>query len=78
MVVVVHVKPRARRESVEKGADGALVVRLSAPPVDGKANTRLLQILAEHFKVPRSSLEIVSGERARKKLIWVPDHPGKP
>ena len=51
--------------------DGALVVRLAAPPVDGAANTALTEFLSEALGVPRRAVSIVSGERGRRKRVAV-------
>lgn len=54
---------------MEKISEGEYKVKLTAPPVDGKANDMLIKILAEHFDVPKSSLNIVGGKSARIKMV---------
>lgn len=71
MKLEIHVKPNARRESVEKQPDGTYKVALNAPPVEGRANERLIELLAEHFKVPKSSVTILRGQSGRKKLVEI-------
>jgi uncharacterized protein len=72
--VAVRVTPRAKRSAfaglVDTG-DGrvALAVKLAAPPVDGAANEALVAFLAEHFGLSRSSVSILSGEKARLKIV---------
>jgi uncharacterized protein YggU (UPF0235/DUF167 family) len=51
--------------------DGALVVKLSAPPVEGKANAALTRLLARLLGVPPSSVTIVRGASGRDKLVRV-------
>jgi uncharacterized protein (TIGR00251 family) len=70
-VLSVVVAPRAGRTSIEQLADGAIQVRVAAPPVDGAANAALLRFLAEMFDVPRSRLEIISGASNRRKRIVI-------
>ena len=70
-LIAVWVKPGASRSEIIGFKDGYWLVRLSAPPVDGKANTALLEILSRRLKVPRSSLEIVRGRRGRYKQVAV-------
>jgi uncharacterized protein len=49
----------------------AIKVRIAAPPVEGAANRELVLFLAKHLKVRRSSIRIVGGENARRKVIEV-------
>jgi uncharacterized protein (TIGR00251 family) len=51
--------------------DGALLVRLQSPPVEGAANAELIQILAKALRVPRGSISIVAGERSRQKRVRI-------
>ena len=67
----VVVVPRAARSSIEQLADGAIQVRVAAPPVDGAANAALLRLLAGVLDVPRSRLEIIGGASSRRKRISV-------
>jgi uncharacterized protein (TIGR00251 family) len=63
----VHVMPNAARTEIQGLHDGALRIRLHAPPVDGKANLALQHWLAECLGVPKSALELVRGTTARRK-----------
>ncbi len=67
----ITVKPQARREEVKKLANGEYSVSVRAPAREGKANEAVVELLAEHFSVPKSSIRIVRGDTARKKLIEV-------
>ncbi len=67
----VVVTPRAGKSSIEQRADGAIQVRVAAPPVDGAANAALLRFLAGALDVPRSLLKISSGETSRRKRIVI-------
>ena len=73
MKITVHVKPGARRNSVEKQPDGSYRVRVTAPPVDGKANKKLIELLAEHFHKPRRYFTIIRGGSSKQKIIEVSD-----
>ena len=42
-------------------------IRLTAPPVEGQANSQLIEFLAKQFKVPKSQVQLLSGEQARQK-----------
>jgi uncharacterized protein len=65
----VHVQPRAARTEVRGVHNGALRVRVQAPPVDGAANAALVELLAGSLGVPRRSVRVVSGETARLKIV---------
>jgi uncharacterized protein (TIGR00251 family) len=68
----LRVKPRAsKNEIVGVLSDGTVKVRLTAPPVEGKANEALLKFLAEILDVPVSRIVIVAGASGRDKLISV-------
>lgn len=71
MKIHVVVKPNSRRESVQPQADGSYKVALNAPPHEGLANERLIELLAAFFKVPPSSIDIVRGHASRHKWIEV-------
>lgn len=67
----VRVQPRARRDAIEGERDGALKVRLTAPPVEGQANDSLRHLLADHLNVPVSAVRIVAGENNRNKRVSI-------
>ena len=67
----VRVKPRASREAIEGVVDGALVVRLTAPPVDGEANAALARVLGKALGVPPSAVLLVAGTTGRRKRVSV-------
>lgn len=66
----VKVVPRAGRTELREEA-GGLVVRVTAPPEDGKANRAVIEAVARALGVPKSRLEIVSGAAARQKVLRV-------
>ena len=63
--------PNARRTGADGLHDGALRLRLVAPPVDGKANERLCEWLAGELHCPRRSVRLVRGATARRKQVEV-------
>ena len=67
----VRVVPRASRSEIAGEHDGALRVRVTAPPVDGAANEELVRLLAKELKVRASAVEIVSGHSSRIKCVLV-------
>jgi hypothetical protein len=66
----VTVKPASRRNEVQVARDG-LVIRVTAPPVEGKANEMCLALLAEWLGIPKSRFTILSGAHKRQKTIGV-------
>ena len=71
LVFRVQVVPRSSRSEVVGEHNGALRVRLAAPPVDGAANEELIHVLAKTFKVSRSAVMIVSGHGSRLKQVSI-------
>jgi len=69
--VEIRLQPRGGRDAVVGERDGAVLIRISAPPVDGKANAALIAFVAKRLGVPKSSVTIVRGEAARNKVIRV-------
>jgi len=67
----VRVQPRASREGFGGVREGALVVRLTAPPVEGAANRALARWLARRLGVAPSAVEILRGDRGRDKLVRI-------
>ena len=65
----VRVVPRGSRASIEGVRDGALLVRVTAPPVEGAANDAVIGILADAFDLPRRDVRLVAGAHARRKTI---------
>jgi uncharacterized protein (TIGR00251 family) len=71
MKITVLVKPNARKDEVSVREDGVYVGRVSVPPVEGRANERLIEVLAEHFKKPKRSVEILVGARGKNKIVEI-------
>lgn len=71
LLLSVRVQPKASRDEIIGPHENALKIRITAPPVDGKANTHLIRFLAKTFGVPKSRVEIVSGESGRLKRLRI-------
>ena len=67
----VRVQPRAARDALAGEREGALVVRLTAPPVEGAANKALTRLLGRALGVAPSAVRIVSGAGGRQKRVSV-------
>ena len=72
MTLRVKVVPRSpRTEMAGEMADGTLKIHVAAPPDKGQANEELCAFLARHYRVPKGSVEILSGHTATRKLVRV-------
>jgi hypothetical protein len=72
----LKVQPRASADAIGEPAGDHLRVRLTAPPVEGKANAELRRFLAKLFAVPPSRVELISGELSRLKRVRI-QKPGR-
>lgn len=71
VTIRIRVQPRASRTEIVGEHAGAIKLRVAAPPVDGKANEECRRFLAKLFKVGATSIEIISGDSSRDKVIRV-------
>ncbi len=72
--VDLRVQPRAGRAALES-ADGGLKAQVTAPPEDGKANAAVIALLAEEWRLPKSSFDVIKGQTARAKTVRVSGEP---
>ncbi len=71
ILVDVRVIPRAKKTEFAGMRDGALLIRVSAPPVEGAANDALVALFSERLRIPRRNIRIVAGEAGRRKRIEI-------
>ena len=69
--IAVRVIARARRNEIAGERDGVLLVRVSAPPVDGRANAAVCRLIAKRVGVGARSVWVVRGARSREKVVRV-------
>lgn len=69
MRIYAKVIPRSSKNEVMKMSENDYRVKLTAPPVGGKANEMLVKLLAEHFSVAKSRVSIAAGKTARVKIV---------
>jgi uncharacterized protein (TIGR00251 family) len=69
--IAVRLQPRSRYDEVVGVRDGVLVVRVTAPPLEGRANRALCALLAKRLRVAPSRVTVVRGEHSRDKLVEV-------
>jgi len=67
----IIVKPNSRRNEVSRSVDGTLMVYVSEPPFEGRANERVIELLSEYLKKPRRSISIVAGLKGKVKIIQI-------
>lgn len=80
--LAVRLTPGAKADKIEGGETDAagkawLRIRISAPPVDGKANAALIKFLAKRWRLPKSAIAIVSGDAARNKTLSLEGDPAR-
>lgn len=71
LLVHIQVQPRASKNEIIGIHGDSLKVRLTSPPVEGAANSLLMEFIAKKLGIPRSRVEIVSGERSRHKTLRI-------
>jgi uncharacterized protein len=71
LLINVRVQPRARRDELGEPLGDQLRVRITAPPVEGKANEHLIRFLADRFGVPMARVALVSGGQGRSKRLRI-------
>ncbi|KJJ98273.1 hypothetical protein UB43_16430 [Pseudomonas sp. 21] len=76
LILDCHLQPKASRDEFAGLHGERLKIRLTAPPVEGKANAHLLAFLGKAFGVPKSAVKLESGELNRQKRVRIP-HPTK-
>jgi len=69
MKINVRVIPRAKKPEIIEIEDGSLKVRLNSPAHEGRANKELISVLSKHYKISKSKIKIISGEKSRNKII---------
>jgi uncharacterized protein len=70
--IMVKISPRARKNEItEIQLDGCVKIKITAPPVDGKANIELISFLAKIFGIGSNKIEIISGQTGHLKIISI-------
>jgi uncharacterized protein len=68
----VRIKPNSRQNEISM-VDGIIIVRVKAPPIDGKANRELIAFLSEVLQIPKSKITIAAGAASKFKTVFIPD-----
>ena len=67
----VRLQPRAQRDEVVGERDGAVVIRVKAPPVDGRANEAVIALVAKTLRVPKRAVTLTHGHQSRDKRLRI-------
>lgn len=73
LILNCRLQPKAAQDEFAEVAEGRIKIRITAPPVDGKANKHLIKFLAKQFKVPQDRVAIMNGDNSRQKRILIVD-----
>lgn len=71
MIIKVYCKPNSKQQKIETISENNLLVRIKSPPVGGKANKELIEILAKLFGVAKSQVKIKHGHNSQHKLVEI-------
>jgi len=71
VILPVRIQPRASKDEIVGEYNGALKIKLTSPPVEGEANRSCIEFLSKRFKIAKSHLEIIKGEKSKDKLIKI-------
>jgi len=69
MLITVKVHPGAKKNAITGVTDGVWQIKVAAPPVEGKANAKLVEFLSDALGVPKSAIQIVRGQTAHTKTV---------
>lgn len=68
IVVSIKISPNAKKNEIIKTKDETKI-KITAQPIDGKANKSLIEFLSKNFKIPKTSIKILKGETSKEKTI---------
>lgn len=75
MELLIRLQPRGRSDEIVGERAGRMLIRVTAPPVDRRANEALCRLIAKRGGVPRGRVAVVRGQRSRDKTVSVEDAP---
>jgi uncharacterized protein (TIGR00251 family) len=67
----VKLKPRAKKDTVKLGNNGALEISVTSPPIDNKANEHLIRLLSDTLRIPKTSIQIIRGGHSKSKAVAI-------
>jgi len=72
LILNVRLQPKSSHDKIAGIENGYLKIRITTPPIDGKANKHLIKVLAKLFSVAPSTIQLLNGETAREKRLCIP------
>lgn len=70
LILRLKISPNASKNEIIRSSDG-IKIKITAQPIDGKANKCLVEFISKKYKIPKSSIEIVRGETSKEKTILI-------
>ena len=70
LVLNIKISPNASKNEIVKSVDG-VKLKITAQPIDGKANKAVIEYLSKNFKIPKTSFEIIRGETSKEKTVLI-------
>ena len=70
LVLNIKISPNASKNEIVKSEDG-VKLKITAQPIDGKANKAVIEYLSKNFKIPKTSFEIIRGETSKEKTVLI-------
>lgn len=74
MKLQIKVNPNSKLEKIEKLSEDSYLVAFKCPPIEGRANKKLIELLSKHFKVPKSKIEVIRGHKNKNKVVVISTH----
>ncbi|MHA1271548.1 MAG: DUF167 domain-containing protein [Candidatus Helarchaeota archaeon] len=70
-ILNIHVNPNSKEVSIKEIGNNIFEIKLKSPPLKGKANKELIEVLSEYFKVKKSKISILRGKTSKNKIIML-------
>lgn len=70
LILQIRISPNASKNEIIK-ENNSLKVKITAQPIDGKANKALIEYLSKQFRIPKTSIEIIKGETSKDKILLI-------
>lgn len=71
MQLSIKIVPNSKKLEITKLCENSYKIKLDVPAIEGKANSRLIEVLSDYFKVPKSSINIVKGRKGKDKVVRI-------